>query len=384
MQMNKNKVKITVIIPIYNAEEYIAQCLESLMRQTYRDFELIIVNDGSTDKSAEICNRFAGQYENINVMHKHNGGLISARISGLQKASGQYIAFVDADDWVDQDFLELLVTWMESEQSDIVMMGCIKEEKNTSEKMYNRFEKGVYERENLEKNVFPQMLHFQGFYEFGILPFMWNKLYKKELLLECYDGIDTDIYDGEDAAVVFPYLLHTYRAVICDDVMYHYRIHGTSMTARKKQDYYANVAKLYLHLYKRFMQSEYQGCLLKQLDQYMRRMIWNGNPGSFIDTDENVFPFDKVFKGASIILYAAGNVGRRYHAQIQKTGYCCLMAWVDQNWEQEELQQLGVESPDVIEERDFDYVVIAVEKLETARQVKALLLAKGVVDSKII
>ena len=377
-------MNITVIVPVYNAEAYIDQCLESLMRQSYREFELIIVDDGSTDRSAGICDKFAGQYENISVVHKHNGGLISARIAGLKKASGQYIAFVDADDWVDQDFLEMLVTRMESEQADIVMTGCIKEEKNESEIMLNCFEQGVYEREDLEKKIFSRMLHYQGFYEFGIQPYMWNKLYKKELLLKCYDGIDMDIYDGEDVAVVYPYLLHTYRAVICDDALYHYRINETSITAHKRLDYYANVAKLYLHLYKEFMQSEYLECLLKQLDQYMRRMVWNGNPGSFIEADENVFPFDKVSRGASIILYAAGNVGRRYHAQIQRTGYCNLTAWVDQNWEQEELQRLGVESPDVMEKRDFDYVVIAVEKLETVRQVKDLLFAKGIADSKII
>jgi len=382
--MDNEQINVSVIIPVYNAENYIEQCLVSLLNQTYKRFELILVNDGSTDHSGQICEEYACKFQYINIIHKKNEGSNAARIDGLHMACGQYVSFIDADDWVDKDFLELLVTHMESCHADIVVTGCIKEGQGLSEKEINHFCSGIYEREKLIRDVFPRMLHFQGFYEFGILPYLCNKMFLREKLLACYNGIDTGIYDGEDVAVVYPYLLYTYKAVICNSAKYHYRIHSVSITANKKQDYYSNVAKLYLHLYCKFLESEYSDCLLKQLDQYMRMMVWNGNPKGFIGADESVFPFDQVPRGAFIVLYAAGNVGRRYYAQICKTGYCHLTAWVDQDWNMEEMQQLGVESPDVIEKRAFDYIVIAIENLENVRQVRSYLLKKGIENSKII
>ena len=382
--MNRIQVKLSVIVPVYNAEKYIGKCIESLVNQTYKDFELIIVNDGSTDRSSEICEMFIDKFRTLSIIHKNNTGLISARIEGLRRASGYYISFVDADDWVEPDFLELLLSQMESAQADIVITGCIKEEKNKAQMIVNKFANGVYEREYLEKKLFPKMLHYQGFFEFGVLPYMWNKMYKKDKLIECYKSIDTDIYDGEDVAVVFPYLLQSYKVVIINEAKYHYRIHSASMTAYKKQDYYKNVAKLYLYLYEMFHLSAFTRCMLEQLDQYMRMMVWNGNPKCFIEADENVFPFEQVQKGSSVVLYAAGNVGRRYQSQIQRTGYCSLAAWVDKNWQVEELRRMGVESPDIITSITFDYVVVAIEKMEIAKQVRNELTDRGVQYSKII
>ncbi len=123
---------------------------------------------------------------------------------------------------------------------------------------------------------------------------------------------------------------------------------------------------------------------MEQLDQYMRMMVWNGNPKSFIEADENVFPFEQVQKGSSVVLYAAGNVGRQYQSQIQRTGYCSLAAWVDKNWQVEELRKMGVESPDIITSITFDYVIVAIEKMEIAKQVRNELTDRGVQYSKII
>ena len=382
--MNESPIKVSVIVPVYNAEHYLEQCLDSILEQTYKDFELIIIDDGSTDHSGKICERYIQQFRYGTLIHRENKGLISARIEGLHKSVGNYVAFIDADDWVDDDFLEFLVTNMESKQADIVITGCIREEKRRSEKIVNLCSEGIYERADLVNQIFPNVLYFQGFFEFGILPYMCNKMFKKDKLLDCYAGIDTEIYDGEDVAVVFPYLLHTNRVFICDEAKYHYRIHNASMTSGKRLDYYANVAKLYLHLYRKFLESDYSNVFLKQLDQFMRMMVWNKNPKGFIEADENVFPFDQVPKGASIVLYAAGYVGRRYYAQLRKTSYCHLAAWVDQNWQMEELQKFGIESPDVLTERKFDYVVIAVEKQEIAEQVRSNLIHRGIENSKII
>lgn len=382
--MDRGQIKVSVIVPVYNAENYIDQCLLSLAGQTYKEFELILVDDGSTDQSGKICDKYTCMFQNITVIHKKNEGSNAARTEGLYKAVGQYISFIDADDWVDKDFLDLLVASMESCQADIVAAGCVKEKENVCEREKNHFKDGIYERDNIIKNIIPKMLHFRGFYEFGILPYLCNKLFKRDLLLKCFNDIDTGIYDGEDVAIVYPYILQTNKMVISNDEKYHYRIHNSSVTSGKRQDYYANVAKLYLYLYDKFTKSEFTECMLKQLDQYMRRMIWNGNPENFIEADQNVFPFDKVPQGASIVLYAAGNMGRRYYLQIKKTGYCKLSAWVDRRWKMDELRALGVESPDVIKEKEFNYIVIAVDNVEISKEIRNSLIQNGIENAKII
>lgn len=135
--MNESPIKVSVIVPVYNAEHYLEQCLDSILEQTYKDFELIIIDDGSTDHSGKICERYIQQFRYGTLIHRENKGLISARIEGLHKSVGNYVAFIDADDWVDDDFLEFLVTNMESKQADIVITGCIREEKHRSEKIVN-------------------------------------------------------------------------------------------------------------------------------------------------------------------------------------------------------------------------------------------------------
>lgn len=379
-----SNIKLSVVVPVYNMQMYIEQCLNSLIAQTYPNFELIIIDDGSTDHSGQICERYRSKFRNIEIVHKENEGLISARIEGLHRATGQYIAFVDADDWVDKDFLEFLITNIESNQADMVVTGYIKEEKTRNEKVVNYFESGIYNREDMEKQIFPQMLCFKSFFEFGISPYLWNKIYKKEILQKCYQGINTNINIGEDVAVVYPYLLQANKLIICNEAKYHYRRHNQSMTADKKQDFYANAANLYLYLYNEFQKTAFRECMLKQLDQYLRMVIWNRSPECFIEANKNIFPFGKVPKGANIILYAAGDVGKRYYHQIKRTNFCHVSAWVDARYNLEAFQALGIESIDVILERQFDYLVIAIESLDIANQVREMLVKRGVDDSKII
>ena len=378
-------MKLSVIVPVYNTESYIEQCLDSLMNQTYKDFELIIIDDGSEDRSGEICDKYALKYKNIIVIHKENEGLIAARIEGLNKAAGQYIAFVDSDDWVDEDFIEFLITNMDSNQADIVTTGCIREEENKSEKEIDNIRSGIYERADLEKQIFPQMLYFhRGFYEHGILPYMCVKLFKKEMLMDCYRDIDSKVYYGEDVIAVYPYMLKANKAVVCNEAKYHYRRHGGQITAEKKQDFYFNTARLYLYLYNTFQKTDFAECMIEQLDQYLRHMVWNKSPKHFIEADKNIFPFGKVPKDANIVLYAAGDVGRRYYYQLKRTEYCNVVAWVDAKYNLDELKALGVESIDVITQRQFDYIVIAIERPDIVARVRESLVKRGIENSKII
>ena len=376
--------KVSVIIPVYNGEIYLRECMESVLRQSFGEFEVILVDDGSTDSSGRICDEYAGRNGKVKVIHKENEGLICARADGIRAAQGGLITFVDADDWVEADFLDVLVRSMAENQADIVMTRCIRESAHGSEILRNSIPDGIYERQGLSENIFPRMLHHEGFYRFGILPYLWNKIYRREILQSCYSHIDTRIYDGEDVAVVFPYLLKSEKAVILSEAKYHYRIHDKAMPAGKKSDYYENCCHLYLYLAGEFNRSEYSGALMPQLDAYMRMMVWQKNQKSYIEAEKYLFPFGKVPPDSAVVLYGAGVVGQTYRHQIEKINYCNITAWVDKNYRQRELQRMGVRGMEALEDIEYQFIVIAIENRQTAEAVIADLTGRGIDREKII
>ena len=117
---------ISIIIPVYNSDKYLKRCINSILKQTFIDLEIILVDDGSTDNSLKICEAYQKQDDRIRVIHKENGGSTSARKAGVQIARGEYIAFVDSDDWIEEIFFERLYDEAKIHKTDIVASGCVK------------------------------------------------------------------------------------------------------------------------------------------------------------------------------------------------------------------------------------------------------------------
>ena len=122
-----NTVEISVLVPIFRIEKYLPECIDSILQQSFLNFELILVNDGSPDNCPKICDDYAKVDSRIRVIHKENGGLLSARKAGLKAARGKYISFVDGDDWVDKYYLDILFKLAEANSSDLVVTGHFRE-----------------------------------------------------------------------------------------------------------------------------------------------------------------------------------------------------------------------------------------------------------------
>ena len=114
---------VSIIIPVYNTEKYLSKCLESVINQTYKNLEIILINDGSTDKSKEICESFAKKDKRIQILNKENSGVSSARNHGMRLAKGQYIAFIDGDDYAEENYIEELLKNLKQTESDCVLCG---------------------------------------------------------------------------------------------------------------------------------------------------------------------------------------------------------------------------------------------------------------------
>ena len=221
--MMKNKTGtplISVIVPVYNLEKYLVRCIESIIGQTYKNLEIILIDDGSTDTSGQIIDEFKKKDNRIKVIHKENGGESSARNTGLRMATGEYIAFCDCDDWMDLDMYETLAWELNQENIDMVASGWYKETDSSSQEIRNALpvNSQVFGRDELLKYLYMRD-SYRGF------AYMWDKLYKREILKD-KDGnwilFREDLRLGGDVLYLAEVALNVKRAKYVDRAFYHY------------------------------------------------------------------------------------------------------------------------------------------------------------------
>ncbi|MGN1123076.1 MAG: glycosyltransferase family 2 protein [Eubacterium sp.] len=221
---------ISIIVPIYKVEKYIRQCVDSIISQTLKDIEIILVDDGSPDNCPSICDEYAGKDGRVRVVHKENGGLISARKAGLEASSGEYVCFVDGDDWIEPDMYEHISRSINETNADCVITQFYYEYPNNPTKSDYKLSKKLYSRAEIEEEIFPTMLFDNQYYRFGIYPNCWTKTFKRELLEKHLMDTDDRIRMGEDIAFTYPCLMECQTIAFIDRALYHYRINPESMT----------------------------------------------------------------------------------------------------------------------------------------------------------
>lgn len=242
---------VSVIVPVYNVEPYLRQCLDSIAHQTFSDMEIILVDDGSPDACGAICDEYAAADTRFKVIHKENGGLVSARKAGLSGASGTYATYVDSDDFLDPGLVEACVGVMTKTDADVLLHGYLRDDGTERVPKRNNLADGVYEGEalfNLRKNML-SLRETPFLFRFGVEPAVWAKLFKRELLLKHQMPVPDDITIGEDVAVTYPLLSESGRVVIDSGINgYHYRISPDSMTRAFNPDYFRRISSLYAYL----------------------------------------------------------------------------------------------------------------------------------------
>lgn len=221
---------ISIIVPVYGVEKYLRQCIESIVSQSYTDIEIILVDDGSPDNCPKICDEYAETDSRVKVIHKQNGGLVSARQAGLEAANGEYIGFVDGDDRICPDMYETMADAVLKYSPDMVVSEFYCDFENRTESSSQCFSEGFYDKIGLLKEIYPVMLYSGSFYRFGITPNCWSKLFKAELLKKYLPNVDKRIKMGEDAAFTYPCLLNADSLYCIKKPLYRYRILNTSMS----------------------------------------------------------------------------------------------------------------------------------------------------------
>lgn len=371
---------VSIIVPIYNVENYIEQCVESILVQSHKEFELILVDDGSTDGSSVLCDEYAEKDSRIKVRHKKNGGATAARKEGVKISKGQYICFVDGDDWIEPDMIERLYISITEEHVDIAMCGRFEDTGGIQRRVYQGIPEGRYDEQELREQVFPYMIVNGAFFEWGLFPGLWDKMFRRECIEGYLYRVDNRITIGDDAACVYPCILNADSIYVLHECLYHYRQSTASMVKRNSDP--ALEREHFDILYRSVLAELEQYKEIYDLrDQWKEYLLFLMVPRGYYlyDNIENLdflFPFPKVKKGSDIILYGMGTFGQILYRYLQETNFCNVIAVADRNYKELRKQGLSVIAPEDINIYKYDAVVVASSFAKTRKEIYQDLISR--------
>lgn len=234
-------MKISIIIPVYNVEKYISECIESILKQTYKDFELLLINDGSTDTSGIICDKYAQLDKRVHVFHKRNEGVSKARNLGIEYATGEWICFIDSDDWILSNYLETIIN--DTNIADLTFWGFQLHYANTLQTEYKPLDRFFNERKAIE-DCLAYLKHNNQHFEY--LGYTVNKLFKASIIKEHHIRFIDNLSIREDEVFTLSYARYISSIRVKSSPLYNYRIlqTGLSHKTKSKQEYLSLIKEL--------------------------------------------------------------------------------------------------------------------------------------------
>lgn len=259
MRDNSNTPKVSIIVPVYNTELYLVECINSLIGQTYSNIEIILIDDGSTDKSGQICDDYSESYDFIRVIHKDNEGLGMARNTGLSNVRGQYVYFQDSDDYIDSDIIERLVLAIQENGADVCLTGFSIIDDYHRVKYKSEYCNRVYRGDEVKKVLLPKML--------GSLPDGTDRiemsasaqLYSmKHIINHNIRFVSERKFISEDLMFNLEYMQYANVAITLDIVGYYYRINESSLSHQYRKDRIEKSLFFYSYIFKRLVELDFK------------------------------------------------------------------------------------------------------------------------------
>lgn len=239
--------KISVIVPVFAAEKNLGRCIDSLINQTFKDFELILIDDGSPDKSGEICENYEKKDKRINVIRQANSGAAAARNNGIRAAKGEYIGFVDSDDYTSDNYLESLFTVVQNSNPDIAVCNYFQYSAGTEPvKMCHGFDEGtVFGKRDIENilyhNIFTNK-NTAGYFS------LWNKLFRRSFITGNGIKMDSNMSFGEDMLFIMECLKHCESIAFTENAGYFYEMTAGGLFSKYRRSFIDDITKCYTSL----------------------------------------------------------------------------------------------------------------------------------------
>ena len=376
----------SVIVPVYNAEKYLIKCVDSILNQDYSTFELILVDDGSADNSAMLCDEYAKRDSRVHVLHKKNEGILKARLSGVMIAQNEYVTFADADDWLDDGTFSYVAQIISADWDlDLLDYGY---RYNEDGKVFTaEYNSGEYNAKAINDYLIEGMMFDYKIGRRRISPSLCSKFIRKSLYLSIASKITDEITLGEDAIITYPAICMAKKIYLSDKCLYHYRTNNTESCTHifppnrvlQIANFKDNFARI-LREIGRFDDLRYQ------LESYVRDFVEMFSESWFSMNPQGLlylFPQERVPQDSKVIIYGAGTVGESYIKYCKIKECVDIVACVDKQYaDLHPIMGMAVSSPEILLNTTFDYVVIAITSKQIAMEIKKLIKEKYFVEEE--
>lgn len=348
--MNSMKIKLSVIVAVYNVESYLERCLDSFVGQTYKNLEIILVDDGSTDRSGDICDSYAKHDARISVIHKENGGLVSARKAGIHQATGEYSICFDGDDWMEYNAFEQIIEKLLDFRPDILIFGLKKEGEGFIEEYNPGLGEGFYKNRELWKAI-NLCVDNEKFYHQPIGMPQCNKVIKTDILKKYQLNCPDSLRKNTDEAVTFPCLLNIESLYCHRATYYHYCVRKGSIVWNSSANGYEQFQVLSRHLITAYCECTNRAGISEKILLYKLFYLL------LLDFPEKLFVngtclyYPKLNKESRIVVYGKGVFANRFMNRMKELNYGNIVENID-GMDAERIQGLGG--------NQYDYIVIAV------------------------
>ena len=391
--------KLTVIVPIYNMEEYIRDSVGTIQRQTYSNLEIILVDDGSTDSSGEICEMLGREDRRVRVFHQKNQGSMRARDLGIAKSEGKFITFFDGDDWIEENMYEEMLSAMGN--VDMITSGALREEADGSiSRLVDGFDEGYYIGDQLEWILSRSIFNFDTMTAQVLRPDIWDKIYRADIMKQILPYQEYSPRNGQDLLLLYRYLLRCKSMIITHKCYYHYHYRLGSTVNSKSEKLLIDLSHVYLGIKNDIELLGDRYNYLMQLQKWIGQWMC-GALGTKVGFMKEALPLMFVpnisdLAGKRIVLYGAGNCGVSYYNYFRRVAAFgdlrvmdwperrpdpVVVGWVDQN--PGVVMGYEVKLPDTITKMKYDCIVICICDKVLANKVKKNLIEMGVDEKKI-
>lgn len=352
----------SVIVTIYNVEQYLRACVDSVLCQTYTNFEVILVDDGSTDRSASICDNYRKKDKRVRVIHKDNGGATSARITGIEKARGEYTIYVDGDDWIESDELMQIYHVLKDSAADMVEFGFYKEYEGLRDFRHASLKEGYYDKKQLWEatdNIIRSHPCFARVLEVSLC----CKAVRTGIMQAVLKNINQQIVWGEDTIATFELMHEVEKIYIIYKPLYHYRVHKNSVMHSGRSTQVDLIEKQLAKTWNRYKKSE----SINYLKYIMNFLIVLESPDFAIKE----YVLRTVTAGARLVIFGRGVFANGLMEVISHYSDIKVVDMIDSS----DLER--------ILEIDYDEIFIAITVSALVENCIAMLREKGVNANKI-
>lgn len=383
---------ISVIVPVYNNAAFLNRCVDSILSQSYGALEVLLIDDGSTDGSGDICDGYKRKDSRVKVVHQSNNGTVSARYCGLKFARGSMVSFIDGDDWVDTCMYEKLIEfYFRQGCPDMVSSGLIFEYPETDKHkiLLDGAASGNYSKQDIVQKLLPVLIYDSAVGHRPVLTSVCTKLIDKKVAQKAMEYMKYSLSLGEDGAYVYFLICCCSSFAVLHRAFYHYEQHDASQNYKFNMESFYRLAEL-KEVMTRGMERLGWGENLQireQVNYYVWEYLWRVIEEQFhmgMNRFIYLFPFARCEKGCTVLLYGAGAVGKSYARCLAGGRFVKKVIWADKNYRKLREAGLDVLSLEEALEEYFDYIVIAIEDETVAKSIMKNLIRKGIEKEKLV